>query len=317
MVRVFVVYFIFCFISISNVNAFSEFQEDELSILSPKLFQWDISRFAQSQLPRLIQPRLIQRSPASQPDRNPAQSRSNTNQGGFEEPGDYAIFAPSRRSFRRFRFRVFGGFNFASSIKSEYSDSTYQRFGIEEYIFPHTSLLGSISFGGSFLFLFTKEVGAMFSASYEIESRVETYKYRSDSGTRGGVNCGSSRRDTGYFVCPLNDHFRYSIISLELSGYYEVMPSLYIFAGPNFFIPIGFRVQPTVGQLNSVPFEVRGGLGGQAGAGFIYRNFFVEGLFKTQNLTLEGIRVNNTSRGFGVFETGRLWGFMVRGGFQF
>ena len=308
--RIFVVYLIFYFICLFNLSAFTGFQEDELSILSPVPFQWDISQFAQSQLrqPRLIQPKLIQR--------NIAQSRVDPNKDLFEEPGDYAVFPPSRKVFRRFRFRVFGGFNFASSIKSEYSDST-RGFGTEEYIFPHTSLLGSISFGGSFLLFFTREIGVMFSASYEIESKVETYKYYNESGSHGGVSCGSSRRDTGYSVCPLNDQFRYSIISLELSGYYQVLPLIYVFAGPNFFIPIGFRVQPSLGQPNAVPFEIKGGLGGQAGAGFIYKNFFVEGLFKTQNFTLEGIRVNTASRGTGIFETGRLWGFMVRGGFQF
>ena len=313
--RIFVVYLIFYFACLFNLNAFTGFQEDELSILSPALFQWDISQFAQSRLrqPRLIQPRLIQPKLIQ---RNIAQSQVKSSQNDFEEPGAYAIFPPSRKVFRRFRFRVFGGFNFASSIKSEYSDST-RGFGTEEYIFPHTSLLGSISFGGSFLFLFTKEIGAMFSASYEIESRVETYKYNNESGLSRGGSCGASRRDTGYLVCSLYDQFRYSIISLELSGYYEIMPLLYVFAGPNFFIPVGFRVQPTSGQVNPVPFEIKGGLGGQAGAGFIYKNFFVEGLFKTQNFTLEGIRVNTASRGFGVFETGRLWGFMVRGGFQF
>ena len=305
--RIFIIYLIFYFTYLFNLNAFTGFQEDELPILSPAPFEWDLSQFAQSQ-PRLIQPKLIQR--------NIAQS----DQDSFEEPGEYAVFPPSRaRPARRFGFRVFGGFNFAWNISSHYS-SFNRAFagGSSEYIFPHTSLLGSLSFGGSFFFLFTREIGAMFSASYEIESKVEDYKYErvNDRSFERGCTNTISSRDEDYYFCSLDDQFSYSIISLELSGFYKVLPAIYIFAGPNFFIPVGFKVHPVGAGRGQVPVEITGHLGGQAGIGFVYQKFFVEGLFKTQNFILGGIRLNSSERS-GIFETGRLWGFMIRGGLQF
>ena len=312
--RIFII-FIFCFTCLSHLNAFTGFQEDELLRLLPPPFQWDLSRFAQSQ-PRLIQPKLIQR--------DIAQSQTDSNQKGFEEPGEYAVFPPSAaRRGRRFGFRVFGGFNFAWNIRSRYYNSfnpSPYASGSSEYIFPHTSLLGSLSFGGSFFFLITQEIGAMFSASYEIESKVEQYRYErfnDTSPSRRGL-CGISSRDENYDLCALQDQFSYSIISLELSTFYKVLPSLYLFAGPNFFIPVGFKMHPRDARGGSqFPVEIKGHLGGQVGVGFVfYQKFFVEGLFKTQNFILDGIRLNSSERP-GIFETGRLWGFMVRGGLQF
>ena len=329
MSRAFVIHFIFSFTCLFNLNASVDFQEDNPFIFSPAPFEWDSSQFAQSQLKqlRLIQPKLTQPSLA--------QSKVRSNQDGFEEPGEYAVFPRSQARVRRFGFRVFGGLNFAWNIRSRYNNSynnTFNGFGNRstEYIFPHTSLLGSLSFGGSFFFLATKEIGAMFSAIYEIESKVEQYKYKRlnesvPTSPTGGSCPTISPKDNDYFLCPLADQFSYSIISLELSGFYKVLPSLYVFAGPNFFIPIGFKVQPVNGQINPIPFEIKGELGGQAGIGFVYQKFFIEGLFKTQNFILEGIRLNSATgnlgnpgnSGVGIFETGRLWGFMLRGGFQF
>ena len=288
--------FIFYLISLSNlsdVSGLTDFQKDNFPV--PSLIQ-----------PRLIQPRL-------------AQSQVNSKQSDdFGELGGYAVPTSQRvRPTRRFGFRVFGGFNFAWSVKSNYDDYRSGFNTSTEYIFPHKSLLGSLSFGGSFFFLITKEIGAMFSASYEIESKVEQYKYLNDSTSPRGGFCGTSSRDEDYLLCPLDDQFSYSIISLELSTFYKVLPSLYIFAGPNFFIPIGFKVQPRSNVRSTFPFEIKGRIGGQAGAGFVYQKFFLEGLFKTQNFILEGIRLDGRTAGAGMFENGRLWGFMIRGGLQF
>ena len=294
--KVIVVCFTFYFICLSDISGSTDFQKDNFSTFS----------LVQSEL---IKPEL-------------AQSQINSKQpDDFGELGGYAVpAAQNRNPLRRFGFRVFGGFNFASSIRTRYNN--YQpanTFNIStEYILPHTSLMGSFSFGGSFLFLITREIGMMFSASYEIESKVEEYKYLNDVGIPRGGRCGISSRDEDYLLCPLDDQFWYSIISLELSTYYKILPSLYIFAGPNFFIPVGFKAQPTrtIGG-SPFPIEIKGHLGGQAGIGFVYQKFFIEGLFKTQNFILEGIRLGNVGNTAGIFETGRLWGFMIRGGLQF
>ena len=242
----------------------------------------------------------------------------------FDELGGYT--APSYTTYtRRYGFRVFGGFNFASNIKSRYNDSFTSRFPTSntstEYILPHTSLLGSLLLGGSAFFLFTKEIGVMFTASYEIESKVEEYKYNPNLSGRltSSFGCYPSSKDPDYLLCELSEQFWYSIISLELSGYYQILSSLYIFAGPNFFIPIGFKSQPISArqQFSTLPPTIKGGIGGQIGVGGIYQSFFIEVLFKTQNLTLEGIRFDSAGAARGILETGRLWGLMIRGGFQF
>ncbi len=306
--RVIVVYFIFYLICLTNVNGSTSFQKNEVPVFSSKPSKLVQSKLVQS---KLVQPGIL------------AQSRDNSDQDGFEEPGEYAVFPRSTRPSRRFGFRVFGGLNFAWNIKSRYSQFNRPAFDAEssEYIFPHTSLLGSLSFGGSFFFLITKEIGAIFSASYEIESKVEQYKYKQFNDSRSpnerGV-CPISSKDQDYFLCSLEDQFSYSIISLELSTFYKVLPAIYLFAGPNFFIPVGFKVLPNPRNIRGgqIPFEIKGHIGGQAGIGFVYQKFFVESLFKTQNFILEGIRLNNTGT-IGAFETGRLWGFMIRGGLQF
>lgn len=301
-------YFIFVYIFLPQTS--QAIQNNNLPALTQP-------RSAQSQLAqsRLAQSRLAQQSQKNQSE-------------DFDELGQYTV--PSyTSSAKRFGFRVFGGFNFASNIKSRYNDTFTSRFPSSntstEYILPHTSLLGSLSIGGSAFFLFTKDIGVMFTASYEIESKVEQYKYNPNLsyGGRPGVGCYPSSKDPNYLLCQLSEQFWYSIISLELSGYYQILSSLYIFAGPNFFIPIGFKSQPiaTGRQFSTIPPTIKGGIGGQIGVGGIYRSFFIEVLFKTQNLTLEGIRFDSAGAGGrfegGILETGRLWGLMIRGGFQF
>ena len=245
----------------------------------------------------------------------------------FDELGQYAVSRPAyTRSAKRFGFRVFGGFNFASDIKSRYNENLSGRISSNtstEYILPHKNLLGSVFFGAGAFLLFTERIGLMFAANYEIESKVEEYKYSFNDKTSFSTSgCYVSSKDQNYLLCPLFDQFWYSIISLELSGYYQFLPLLYIFAGPNFFIPIGFKYQSRRGNLTrEFAPRIKGGIGGQVGIGGAYQGFFIEALFKTQNLILEGIRFDSTGGerrfGGGILETGRLWGFMVRGGFQF
>ena len=304
MSRIFI-YFIFYFTCLSNLNALTV-QEDTSQVP----FQQGSSQLKQ---PTLVQPGTL------------AQSRAESNQDGFEEPGEYAVFPRSTRPSQRFGFRVFGGLNFAWNIKSRYNRLRRPAFntGSSEYIFPHTSLLGSLSFGGSFFVLITREVGAMVSASYEIESKVEQYKYERFNESPGSPNVGGggvchiSSKDQDYYLCSLDDQFSYSIISLELSAFYKLLPEIYFFAGPNFFIPVGFKVHPRNIARGQIPPEIKGYIGGQAGVGFVYRKFFIESLFKTQNFILKGIRLTNADAAVGMFETGRLWGFMIRGGLQF
>ena len=292
------------------------------------IFLPQTSQAIQNNLPALTQPRLAQFQLTQS---RSAQQQSQENQSeNFDELGQYTV--PSyTSSARRFGFRVFGGFNFASSIKSRYNDTFTSRFPSSntstEYILPHTSLLGSLLLGGSAFFLFTKEIGVMFTASYEIESKVEQYKYNPNLSfggrTYSGAGCFPSSKDPDYLLCQLSEQFWYSIISLELSGYYQILSSFYIFAGPNFFIPIGFKSQPIAAgrQFSTIPPTIKGEIGGQIGVGGIYRSFFIEILFKTQNLTLEGIRFDSAGTGGrfegGILETGRLWGLMIRGGLQF
>ena len=265
-----------------------------------------------------------------------AQSQNNPGSGSFEQEqqlGDYAVGSSLRSSPRRFGLRFFGAFNFASNIKSHVASNPFFGRGgglgnpfansSMEYIFPHKEVLGSFSFGGSVFMFLTNQIGAIATLSFELQSKVEQYKYKQYDNSYGGSQpvarggCEQSSRDREYFLCPLSEQFWYSILSAEVSAQYQVMPMIYIFAGPNFFIPIGFRTQPSgrgrfVG--GSIPPKITGGIGGQAGIGGNFHSFFMEVLFKTQNMTLEGITIshNQAER----LETGRLWGLMIRGGIQ-
>ena len=262
-----------------------------------------------------------------------AQSQNNPSSGrSFEEEqqlGSYAVGSSLRSSPRRFGLRFFGAFNFASNIKSHVaSNSLYGGFrnrfanSSMEYIFPHKEVLGSFSFGGSVFMFLTNQIGAIATLSFELQSKVEQYKYKQYNNNYGGSQpiqsgCGQSSRDRDYLLCPLSDQFWYSILSAEVSAQYQVMPMVYIFAGPNFFIPIGFRTQPSGRGFvrgNPLPPKITGGIGGQAGIGGNFSSFFMEVLFKTQNMTLEGITISHGQAE--RLETGRLWGLMIRGGIQ-
>lgn len=249
---------------------------------------------------------------------------------GREQLGKYASYS-SKKQPPYLGIRAFAGFNFAPHIRSRIS-SPYSGYGggyggNPDYTFLHTNP-GSFLAGASFFYTFTQKIGFMATFNWELVRTMDRYRQEYAGGGFGG-GMGQIVCTTGTPInneCYLQPSFRYHLLSLELSGYFHIMPEFYFFLGPHFSIPIEVR-------SNNYGYGMGGGsyhysyqqprLGGfigfQAGVGFVFQYFFIEALFKAQFLTLQGFtqdmgqQYQQQQRN----NIGRLLGGTVRGGVQF
>ena len=261
----------------------------------------------------------------------PILAQSNNN-----ELGKYAAYR-SKKQAPYMGLRGFLGFNFTPGLRSRLSSygagggggvGQFGGGGYSEYTFLH-SMPGSFLAGVSAFYAFTQQFGAMLTINWEFVRTIDRYRTEfSGGGLRGGYTapCTSGGGGSGN-ICNYRpeEYFRYHLLSIELSAYFQVVPFLYIFAGPNFSIPFEVRnnnqFNNNFNRFNQYK-RLGGFIGGQIGVGGSMQFFFAEILFKAQFLSLEGFDPNDfgggqLQMGGSQRDIGRLLGGVVRGGVQF